>query len=234
MKKALTFLGVLVIIAALSFGGYSIYRAMTQLEAKVAEVDARAAKTIAEKDALIAAKNAENVVLRERDAAGEVEKATIRKERDEARRARDKAIDELKTAPPETVLAKTQGWLDTREIWLRSNAASQVEAVFSLAAFRTNAQALEDRAYLKFTLVPNMERDYAVQAGQLADVRTGRNNLIVIVAAKDDVITEKTGQIAVRDDAIKYMKKARLWRDVRNVGYGVLLDRVLSLVFHGK
>ena len=228
-----TVLAVLLILA-LAVGGFAIYKAITKLEAKVEEVDARADKTIAEKEAANGILFAENVILRERDAAGEIEKAGIRRERDEARRERDRAINELKTAPPETVLAKTQGWLDTREIWLRSNAASQVEAVFSLAAFRTNAQALEDRAYLKFTLVPSMERENGVQATQLADVRAERDNLVVVVGNKDVVIGEKDKQILVRDDAISFMKKARLWRDVRNVGYGVLLDRVLSLIFHGK
>lgn len=222
---------VVLLVLALAAGGFAIYKAVTRLEAKVEEVDARAAKTIAEKDTLIAAKNAENVILRERDAAGEVEKARLKDERDQARIERDKAIDELKTAPPETVLAKTQGWLDTREIWLRSNAASQVEAVFSLAAFRTNAQALEDRAYLKFTLVPNMERDYQVQAGQLADVRTDRNNLIVVVAAKDVQLTAKDDQINVRDDAIKTLKKANLWREFRDFGFGYLVATILNLIF---
>ena len=228
-----TVLAVLLILA-LAAGGFAIYKAITKLEAKVEEVDARADKTIAEKEAANEILLAENVILRERDAAGEIEKAGIRRERDDARRERDRAINELKTAPPETVLAKTQGWLDTREIWLRSNAASQVEAVFSLAAFRTNAQALEDHAYLKFTLVPSMERENGVQAAQLADVRAERDNLVVVVGNKDVVIGEKDKQILVRDDAISFMKKARLWRDVRNVGYGVLLDRVLSLIFHGK
>jgi len=228
-----TVLAVLFILA-LAAGGFAIYRAVTKLEAKVEEVDARADKTIAEKEATNQILLAENVILRERDAAGEVEKTQIRRERDDARRERDRAINELKTAPPETVLAKTRGWLDTREIWLRSNAASQVEAVFSLAAFRTNAQALEDRAYLKFTLVPNMERENGAQAGQLVAVRAERDNLVVVVGNKDVVIGEKDKQILVRDDAISFMKKARLWRDVRNVGYGVLFDRVLSLIFRGK
>ena len=228
-----TVLAVLLILA-LAAGGFAIYKAITKLEAKVEEVDARADKTIAEKEAANEILLAENVILRERDAAGEIEKAGIRRERDDARRERDRAINELKTAPPETVLAKTQGWLDTREIWLRSNAASQVEAVFSLAAFRANAQALEDRAYLKFTLVPSMERENGVQAAQLADVRAERNNLTAITVNLNAIVIEKDKQILVRDDAISFMKKARLWRDVRNVGYGVLLDRVLSLIFRGK
>ena len=221
----------ILLVLALAAGGFAIYKAITKLEAKVAEVDARADKTIAEKEAANEILLAENVILREKDAAGEIEKAGIRRERDEARRERDKAINELKTAPPETVLAKTQGWLDTREIWLRSNAASQVEAVFSLAAFRTNAQALEDHAYLKFTLIPKMERENQVQAGQLVAVRTERDNLVVAVGNKDIELAAKEDKITVRDDAITILKKANLWREFRDFGFGYLVATILNLIF---
>jgi len=225
-----TVLAVLLVLA-LAAGGFAIYKSITRLEAKVEEVDARADKTIAEKEAANQILLAENVVLREKDAAGEIEKAQIRRERDLARIERDKAINELKTAPPETVLAKTQGWLDTREIWLRSNAASQVEAVFSLAAFRLNAEALEDRSYLKFTLVPNMERDYQVQAGQLIAVRTERDNLVVIVGNKDIELAAKDDKITVRDDVITTLKKANLWRELRDFSFGYLVATIINLIF---
>jgi len=225
-----TVLAVLLVLA-LAAGGFAIYKSITRLEAKVEEVDARADKTIAEKEAANQILLAENVVLREKDAAGEIEKAQIRRERDLARIERDKAINELKTAPPETVLAKTQGWLDTREIWLRSNAASQVEAVFSLAAFRLNAEALEDRAYFEFTLVPNMERDYQVQAGQLIAVRTERDNLVVIVGNKDIELAAKDDKITVRDDVITTLKKANLWRELRDFSFGYLVATIINLIF---
>jgi len=227
MKTALAVLLILALVA----GGFAIYKAITRLEARVEEVDAQADKTIAEKEAANALLLAENVTLREKDAAGEIEKGILKQERDKARLERDKAINELKTAPPETVLVKTQGWLDTREIWLRSNAATQVEAVFSLAAFRTNAQALEDRAYLKFTLVPNMERDYAVQAGQLTAARTERDNLVVIVGNKDIELGAKDDKITARDDAITTLKKANLWRGLRDFGFGYLVATILNLIF---
>ena len=227
MKSALTVL----LILALAVGGFAIYKSIMRLEAKVEEVDARADKTIAEKEAANALLLAENVILREKDAIGEIEKSQIRRERDLARIERDKAIAQLQTAPPETVLATVQGYLNTAEIWLRSNAANQVEAVFSLAAFRLDAQALEDRAYLKFTLVPSMERDYAVQGGQLIAVRTERDNLVVVVSNKDIELAAKDDKITVRDDAIKTLKKANLWREFRDFGFGYLVATVINLIF---
>jgi hypothetical protein len=233
LKKALQIALVLLLVA----GAYGLYREFRGLNAKLEElkqVDAAAQQTIASANADIKALNAENALLRAKDAIAEIEKAALRAE--DKRKAKEIAQlrEDLKTAPPETVLATVQGYLNTTEIWLRSNAANQVEAVFSLAAFRLDADVLAEHHYFKFSLIPSIQEQLGICEGQLVGLRTENSNKDRIIIDKDLIITEKEKQIFVRDDTIKYMKKARLWRDLRNVGYGVLLDRILSLVFHGK
>jgi len=233
LKKALQVALVLLLVA----GAYGLYREFRGLNDKLAElkqVDQLAQQTIATANADIKRLAADNVLLRAKDAAAEVEKAALRAE--DRRKAKEIAQlrEDLKTAPPETVLATVQGYLNTTEIWLRSNAANQVEAVFSLAAFRLDADALAEHHYFKFSLIPSIQEQLGLSEDQVIALRTENSNKDNIIVHKDIIIGEKDKQIFARDDTISFMKKARLWRDVRNVGYGVLLDRVLSLIFHGK
>ena len=234
MKKALPWILAFAAVLLLGYLADRVYREWRGVRGELAALratDEKAQAVIAEKDAEIRTLVAANVELRAKDAAGETEKAAIRKERDTARAKLAQAIEDLKTAPPETVLVQTQGWLDTREIWLRANAASQVEAVFSLFAFRTNGQALAEHQHLKFTLVPSLEREIETQSGQLTAVRSERDNLVVIVADKDIIIGEKGGQITARDEAIRALKKSNLWRELRDFGAGFVVKTILDFIF---
>jgi len=223
-------LGILLILA-IAAGGFAIYKAVTRLEAKVAEVEAQAAKTIAEKEALIASKEAENIVLREKDAAAQLVKLQLQADLQAKTIENDKLRKNLRTAPPETVLATVQGYLNTTEIWLRWNAVTEVEAVFSLAAFRLDADALAERQYLKFTLVPSIEAQFGEsekQNGIKAAIIVSQQT---IIGYKDEIIGQKDMQIVVRDDSIKALKKINLWREFRDFGFGALVATILTLIF---
>ncbi len=227
MKKLLWAIAVLLVVVLAAVG---LFQALRGVKAEIRAVDAQARQAIAVKDAEVKALLAENRDLRARDAAGEIEKDELRKERDRAQAKLAQALEDLKTAPPETLLEKTQRLLDTREIWLRANAASQVEAVFSLSAFRKDAEALTEWHDLKFSLVPSLQQEIKVQAGQLEVVRHERDNLVTVVADKDAVIVEQNGRIDVRDDAIASLKKANLWKELRDFGLGFIFKTVLDLI----
>ena len=205
------------LILALAAGGYALYSEIRGQRADLQALkasDEKAQADIVLKDKANVALLNENVRLRERDAAAEVVKARLRADLLTAQAEANKLREELRTAPPETLLAKTQAWLDTEDIELRLNAAAQVEAVFSLAAFRLNADALADRAFLKFTLVPNLEAQLRESDGQNTIKSAIIVNLGTVVANKDTVIGLKDTQIVVRDDTIKALKRRNLWRTV--------------------
>ena len=206
---------IVLILVALAAGGHALWQAVPGMGADLKALkatDEKAQATIAEKQAIIDAKTAENAALAAKDAAAEVVKAQLRSALSTAQAEANKLREELKTAPPEAVLAKTQDWLGTREIWLRANAASEVEAVFSLAAFRLNADALADRVFMKFTLVPNLEGQLKASEGQNADKAAIIINQATIIGHKDEIIGEKDKQLGARTDTIKALKRRNLWR----------------------
>ena len=213
MKQALPYIALALVV----IGGFLIYQEIRGQRADLQALkasDEKAQADIVLKDKANVALLNENVRLRERDAAAEVVKARLRSDLTTAQAEANKLREELRTAPPETLLAKTQAWLDTEDIELRLNAAAQVEAAFSLAAFRLNADALADRAFMKFTLVPNLEAQLRESDGQNTIKSAIIVNLGTIVANKDTVIGLKDTQIVVRDDTIKALKRRNLWRTV--------------------
>jgi len=224
-------IGTVLLVLALAAGGYAIYS-----EIRGQRADLQALKAADEKaQAAIALKDAENLRLTEvnrqliaKDAAAEVVKAQLRADLLTAQAEANKLREELRTAPPETVLAKTQAWLDTEEIELRLNAAAEVEAVFSLAAFRLNADALADRAFLKFTLVPNLEAQLGESEKQVTIKSAIIVNLGTVVANKDTVIGLNDTQIVVRDDTIVALKKRNFWRTLGFIAGSFALGYVIS------
>lgn len=231
MKKILPWC----IIIALALGCLALLdrscgdRAALQAALKVADEQAQA--TIAAKDAEIRALTEANADLLQKDAAAEAVKAQLRSALSTAQAEANKLREELKTAPPETLLAQTQTWLSTREIWLRLNAASETEAIFSLAAFRLNADALADRVFLRFTLVPNIQAQLAESERQNATKAVVIRNDLVIIADKDAIIAAKDSQLGARDDAIRALKKFSLAREARDFGAGFLAATLLHLIF---
>ena len=221
------------LVLALAAGGYALYSEIRGQRADLKalkETDEKAQAMIALKEKANVALLNENVKLRERDAAAEVVKARLRADLLTAQAEANKLREELRTVPPETLLAKTQAWLDTEEIELRLNAATQVEAVFSLAAFRLNADALADRAFLKFTLVPSLEDQLRLSDGQNALKASVIANDLSIIANKDTVIGLKDTQIVVRDDTIAALKHRNLWR---TLGF-IAGSFAIGYVIHGK
>ena len=220
----------IVFLVALLAGGYALYKAISGMGADLKALkatDEKAQATIAEKQAIIDAKTAENAALAAKDAAAEVVKAQLRSALSTAQAEANKLREELKTAPPETLLAKTQAWLETQEIMLRSNAAAETEAVFSLAAFRLNADALADRVFLKLTLVPNLEAQLQTSESQNADKAAIIINLTSIVGHKDEIIGQKDIQLGARTDTISVLKKRNLWRTLAFVGGGIALGYII-------
>jgi hypothetical protein len=45
------------------------------------------------------------------------------------------------------------------------------------------------------------------------------------------IIDEKDDKISVRDDAIQILKKANLWKELRDFGFGYLVATILNLIF---
>lgn len=216
---------ILVIFALLAGGAWWASGQMSalarRLEAKLDAVDKKATTTIGEERAKSAAKDAENAALKVRNAVLETEKTTILAERDKARKDAEKAQAQLKVAPPEELLAKTQTWLDTREIWLRANAANQIEGIFSLAAFRTNAMTLEHGRYIEFSLLPSTQAELARTAEQLRNSDQQNANKDIQIAGHIKIEGEKDGQIAARDQTIvaktaenAAIKKTKLLKDI--------------------
>ncbi|MBE3109341.1 MAG: hypothetical protein IMZ46_02335 [Acidobacteria bacterium] len=229
MKKALTI--ILVLFAC--GGAFALYQELRGLKTGIADLkalDAAAQVRIAEKEKANLALTIENVALCEKDAAGEVEKTRLRADLATKTAENDKLRNDLKTAPPETVLATVQGYLNTTEIWLRSNAANQVEAAFSLAAFRLDADALAERHYFKFTLVPNLEGQLRVSEGQNATKAVVIVNLEQMVKNAAYIIDEKDVQLGARDETIGALKKRNLWRDVGKIAFAF----ALGYITHGK
>ena len=226
-----TILKVVLIIAAVLLAGYAadyVYQTFTGIRADLKALqatDEKALALIAEKDEFIQALFDANAVLREKDAVARVERAVLKKERDAARTDLAKALEELKTAPPEALVARASTLLGTDGISLRTNAAAEVEAVFTLPAFRLDVGALEEWHAFKFTLVPNLERALNLADSQLIAVRTERDNLVHIVVAKDAIIEAKDGQIEARDEVIKVVKKKKLWEKV-----GYVFSFILGLI----
>ena len=217
VKKLLAIVAIILAICLALYGFNKLFDRLSGLSAaldKLKETDAQAQATIAKKDEENKALAAEVAKLQARDAALEVEKAQIRTERDKALAENSKLRDELKTAPPETVLAKTQQWLGTQEIWLRANAANQVEAVFSLVAFRVNADALAEWQGFKFTLIPSLQAEIKTQAEQIKIVRQEVATKDVMLANLGIQLWAKDTQIAGRDDVIRLIKKNNLKRDI--------------------
>jgi hypothetical protein len=229
VKKILT--AVLILLACA--GAYGLYQEIRGQRADLKALkaaDEKAQAVISEKEAAIAALAAQNVILREKDAAAEVVKTQLRADLAAKTAENIKLREELRTAPPETILAKTQEWLSTQEIWLRTNVASQVEAVFSLAAFRLNADALADRAYLKFTLVPSLNEQLTNSEDQNEFKAEEISNLETMVTDSAVIIDEKDIQLGARDDTIHALKKIKLWREVRDFGFGVLFAKILGWI----
>lgn len=230
LKAALPFL----LVAGILYGGAKFIdskldRLSARLEAKLAETDKKATTIIAEKTAANEAKDKENAILAAKNAVLETEKTKLREERDKARKDAEKAWAELKTAPPEEILVKTQTWLDTKEIWLRLNTANQVEALFSLAAFRTNAIALDKGRYFEFTLVPNLQADLSKTTIQLANSEEAGRNKDVQIVGHIKIEKAKDDQIATRDQVIKSQKKANLFKDILK-----FLAGIAAGLFFGK
>jgi hypothetical protein len=223
---------VVLLVLALAVGGYALWRELHGLKADLKAIDEQAKTTIAAKETANQVLTAENVTLRAKDAAAEVEKARLRSDLAAKTAENDKLRADLKTAPPETVLVATQKWLSTQDIWLRANAANQVEAIFSLAAFRLNADALADREFLKFTLVPSLQEQLRISEGQNATKAVIISNQGIQIANHTAIEGEKDKQIAGRDATIGALKKANLWKEARDVGIGILIDRVLTIIFN--
>jgi hypothetical protein len=208
-------IGTVLLILLLAAGGYAIYSEIRGQRADLAALkaaDEKAQAAIAEKEKANVALLNENVKLRAQDAASEAVTKRLRADLAAKTIENDKLRNDLKTAPPETVLAQTQGWLAIREIWLRSNAASQTEAVFSLAAFRLNADALAEWQSLKFTLAPSLELQLREADVQNATKSILIANLKTIVQNATFIIGEKEDQILVRDDTIVALKHRNFWR----------------------
>ena len=232
-NKLLTAAMPILLIAGILYAGgrfidSKLQRLSARLEAKLAETDRKATTIIAEKTAANEAKDKENAILAARNAVLETEKTKLREERDKARKDAEKAWAELKTAPPEEILAKTQTWLDTKEIWLRLNTANQVEALFSLAAFRTNAVALDKGRYFEFTLVPSLQTDLSKTTIQLANAEEAGRNKDIQIASHVVIEKSKDDQIASRDQVIKSQKKTNLFKDILKIGAGILAGLFLG------
>jgi HAMP domain-containing protein len=211
-------LALLLLVAVLGAAAYFakdwLGGALSNLEKKLAEVDRKAGETIAEAQAENQLLVQQNLQLRSEDAKNELEKAALLKEIAGVRKDLAKALEELRTAPPEALLAKARAYLETEEISLRTNAAAETEAVFTVPAFRLDVGALEEWKTWKFEFIPRLERDVKIQEGQLVAVRTERDNLTTIVGNKDKEIGAKDEKISARDDVIKTLKKKNAFRRV--------------------
>lgn len=221
----------LLAIVALGYLADRAYQAVTGLRADLKAIEAQDAKS----QAIIASKDAENNGLKDTIAALASKDALLVAERAQLREAlaaktteNEKLREDLKTAPPEAILATTKNLLASGEVWLRNNAASQVEAVFSLSAFRLNADALVEREYLKFTLVPALESDIKAAEEELTLRAAMIVNYETIVTNKDSIIVEKDIQLGLRDDLMRTIKKRNLWRTLAYVGGGLAVGYIIS------
>ncbi|MFA5377894.1 MAG: hypothetical protein WC455_19245 [Dehalococcoidia bacterium] len=215
-------------------GGVFVYQQVRGLRSSMdslRETDAIAQATIQRLTVHVDQLQEENKVLEARDAASEVEKAELRKDRDKAQAKADQAIAELQTAPPERLLTVTRSYLNTSEVYLRLNAAQQTEGVFSLDAFRLNAQALEKFHYYEFSLIPSLQTEILEQTGQLQTVRTEVSNLKKIVVDKDGIIGGKDGQITERDKALQSLRKSKLVSNLKSAGIGAAIGAALVVIF---
>lgn len=220
---------IVLIVAGVAWGGWTIYQEIRGLKTDLKAIDAAAKTTIADQQKQIVALVASNAKLAERDAQAEVEKAELRASLAAKQSENDRLREDLKTAPPETVLAKTKTWLSTQEIWLRANAAAQTEAVFSLAAFRLNADALADREFMKFTLIPSIQAQLKLSEEQSAGRAATISNQTLIIAHKDVILAEKDKQIVGRDETIKALKKGRFWRTLAYIGGAFALGYIAHI-----
>lgn len=233
-KKILTLTLAVLALVALLYGAGTVVKKwlggeLGKLERKMEEVDRKANETIAAKEAENAKLLEENAGWRAKDAAGEVEKKALRKEIAAVREDLETALEEIRTAPPETLLAKVREYLGTDEIDLRKNSAAELEAVFTIPAFRLDAGALEEWKSFKFELVPRLEREVKVADEQLFAVRAERDNLTVVVANKDVALSEKDNQLGARDEVIRAQKKKNLIKDVLHFLAGLGTGLLASL-----
>jgi hypothetical protein len=219
------------LVLLLAIGGFLLYQEIRGQRADLQALkaaDEKAQAAIAEKEAANQLLITSNVALREKDAASEVVKQRLQSDLAKARAEADKLREDLKTAPPEAILAKTQEWLGTEEISLKPNAAAEVEAVFSLAAFRLNADALADRHFMKFTLVPSLEAQIKESEGQNTTKVGIIGNLEVMLQNAMFIVDQKDDQINVRDEAIFSLKKRNLWRTVGFVAGSFAIGYIIS------
>lgn len=227
-------IGVIALVLLFLIGGALVYQQIRGINASLKdlkETDAAAQATIDRLTGHVDALQAENKALEARDAAGEEAKAKLREERDEAQAKLAAALQELQSATPERLLAVTRSYLNTTDVWLRVNAAGQTEGVFSLDAFRLDAQDLERLHHLEFSLVPSLQAEISTQAGQLQDVRSEVSNLKQVVIDKDGIIGTKDGQLTARDVIIESLKKSRLISNLKSAGYGAAIATALILIF---
>jgi hypothetical protein len=238
MKVSVTTVAAVILIVVAAFAGglwiaqHQTSNLATRLEAKLALIDQKATTTIAVQNTTIKDQAAQIAQDAAEKAKLQTENAEILADRETWRKKAEAAEAQLKTAPPEELLARTKELLNMTDIWLRSNAANQVEAVFSLTAFRANTIALEHGHYIEFTLVPSIQLELENTKAQLRTTEDQSARKDIQLAAKDTIISQKDDQIKGRDDLNAALKKANLWKELRDVGLGVLIDRILSIIFH--
>lgn len=203
----------LLITAGLGWSYYSSHRDAQALTRELKRIEAENRAAMGELKTENAALAAINLRLAEQVAEAKEERRVLREQRARDTAEIDRLRADLATAPPEAVLEATQGYVNTTEIWLRANAVGAAEGIFSLAAFRLNADRLAVGHALETKTLPNLEAQLRAADQAQAGLEGQVSSLEVMIQNATVIFDQYEVIVETKDAHIGVLKKGNLKRD---------------------